>query len=118
MPIEKVCIRSGPRGAPRRKEGRDKRRALRCTYPWDDPGVVIESRFGEQVDHAAASPGLDFKSTEYKAANAGMHDGASTHDTRLDGHVQIAIRHSVIAKLAAGFTQRRNLGMRCGIVAG
>ena len=85
--------------------------ALVLQYAAHNLGVVIQTRFGEQIDYAARSPGLGVGSPVDHARDARMDDGAGAHRAGLQSDVQGATRQAVVLDLQCRSTQRPYFGV-------
>ena len=102
--------------ATRGEKARQQTAALLCQHTTNSYGVVIEARFGEQVDHAAGRARLGVPRAEHNAIDACMQDRANTHGAGFQRYVQRTTRQAVIAQAGSGIAQRHDLGMGGGIV--
>ena len=84
-------------------------------HPVHNAGVVIQFGLGEQVDDAAAGPGLGVGGAKHQPRNPGMHNGAGAHAARLQRHVKFASHQPIVADLTCSIPHRNNLCMGGGI---
>ena len=80
-------------------------------------GVKVQSRLGKQVHHAAAGATLGILRAEYQTRDACMNNGTGTHCTRLQSDIERAAGQAIVAQLRGGVAQRRDFGVRTGVMA-
>ena len=80
--------------------------------------MVVQPDFRKQINHAAARPSLGIGRSKDQIGDSRVHDGAGTHDTRLQSGVQGAFVQSVIAKRLTRFSQSLDFRMSTGITTG
>ena len=80
----------------------------------DDFGPVIGSLERELQDRGNGA-GLEVERAENQAPDAGLDEGAKAHRTRLDGHVEVAIRQAVVPGLSGRLTKSDDLGVSRGV---
>ena len=78
--------------------------------------VVVQARFGEQVQHRAGGAGLGVGRAEHHAPHPRVQHGAGAHGAGLQRHHQRAAVEPVVAQRGRGGAQRHDLGVRARVV--
>ena len=82
------------------EEAGQQRRAFVAANAAVDARVVIEARFGKEIDHRAACAGLGIARAKDDPRQARMHDRARAHRARLERDVELAAGKPVVAERA------------------